>query len=215
MRVLTLIGTGERVILGIESNIFGPNQHPDAPDVYHTTLFSDDEIEGLGSWGDPDNDNQISTGGFKNLQLAYPVPHRIRRNFLLQPFLTIPVFDIKDGPVVDPELLINTTFTYEAVDALVNLHVGDYIHFQGAFEAVPFPHPGPHYILGGEMAGGCPFGLTAPTCIGGPKWSSNGELERSRPCAYNTHSMVLVSTQIPRSSFTTRFVLSLISTDRG
>ena len=143
--------------------------------------------------GDPNNDNQISTGAFKNLQLAYPVPHRIRRNFLLQPFLTLPVPDIKDGPVIDPELLINTTFTYEAVDALVNSHVGDYIHFHGALEAVPFPHPGPHYILGGEMAGGCPFGLTAPTCIGGPKWSPNGELECSCPCAY-THSMALLHT---------------------
>ena len=184
MRALTLIGTGERVSLAPRAIHFSPNQKIDAPDFYHSTLFSDDEIEGLGSWGDPDNDNQISTGGFKDLKLTYPVPHHIRRNFLLQPFLTITAPVMKDGPVIDPGLLINTTFTYEAIDALVNSYVGDYIHFQGEYEGVPFPHSGPHFILGGDMAGECPFGLTAPTCIGGPRWPPNGELVCSCPCMH-------------------------------
>ena len=144
----------------------------DAADLYHSTIWSDSAYDGLGSWGDPQNDFQISTGGFKDIQVAYPVPHHIRRNFTLQPFargLVIP------GHPVDPLLLINTTFTQAVVDATVDSFTGDYVGLQTHLEGVPYPHPGPHFIMGGEMTGGCPFGMVPPACVPGPKWAPNGE----------------------------------------
>lgn len=144
----------------------------DTADVYHTTLLSDSDYDGLGSWGDPNNDFQISTGGLKDIKLAYPVPHRIRRNYTLY-FPTD--FPIPSGvPPLDPTLMINTTFTSEVVDSVVNSNAGDYIKFQASLEGLPGPHPGPHFILGGEMGGRCPFGGGPPECYIGPKWSPNG-----------------------------------------
>ena len=45
----------------------------------YVTIFSD-SYDDLGSWGDPDDDHQISTGAFKDVRPAYPVPHHIRWN---------------------------------------------------------------------------------------------------------------------------------------
>ncbi|KAF9647444.1 Di-copper centre-containing protein [Thelephora ganbajun] len=151
----------------------------DAADFYHSTIFSNSTCDGLGSWGDPDNDFQISTGGFKDTRVAYPVPHNIRRNYILQPFL--------NAPGVSPDnslLMINTTFTKANVDFTLNSFTGDYINFQAYLQGVPGPHPGPHIILGGDMSGLCPFGLQPPACYHGTKWSSND------PMFYLHHTMV-------------------------
>ena len=146
----------------------------DASDVYNSTIWSDSTTEGLGSWGVPDNDFQIATGGFKDIKVAYPVPHNIRRNFTVQPFLA--GVNIPGAPPVDPLFMVNTSFTKANVDFTVNSFTGDYINFQAYFEAIAGPHPGPHIILGGDMSGLCPFGLTEPNCYVGMRWSSNGAL---------------------------------------
>ena len=146
----------------------------DTADFYHATIFSDSDYDGLGSWGDPNNDFQISTGGLKDIMLAYPVPHRIRRNYTLhqpQGISTNPL----GPPPADPTLMLNNTFTSEVVNSVVNSFVGDYVKFQAGLEGISGPHPGPHLILGGEMAGACPFGLGPPGCVPGPKWAPNGE----------------------------------------
>jgi hypothetical protein len=46
-------------------------------------LFSDTDPEsGIGGWGTLDNDYQITKGAFSHgFQLAYPIPHRLRRNY--------------------------------------------------------------------------------------------------------------------------------------
>ena len=145
----------------------------DTADPYHTTFLSDSDYDGLGSWGDPNNDFQISTGGLKDVMLAYPVPHRIRRNYTLH----IPSwFPLPTGvPAPDPTLMVNTTYTSEVVNRVVNSSTGDYISFDTTVEGINGPHPGPHFILGGEMAGACPFGSSPPECFPGPKWSPNGK----------------------------------------
>ncbi|KAF9647450.1 Di-copper centre-containing protein [Thelephora ganbajun] len=154
----------------------------DAADVYHSTIFSDSNFDGLGSWGDPDNDFQISTGGFKDIRVAYPVPHNIRRNYTLQPFLAgLSGFGSLS---VDPLLMINTTFTKTVVDFTVNSFTGDYINFQTHLENIGRPHPGPHLILGGDNSGLCPFGLQPPACYTGMKWAPND------PMFYLHHTMV-------------------------
>jgi tyrosinase len=138
-------------------------------------MFSDSTCDGLGSWGDPGNDFQISTGVLKDMRLAYPVPHNIRRNFTLYPDFE-PGFPTPTGvPAVDPTLMFNTTFTSEVVNATLNSPPGDYVAFQSTIEGFSGPHPGPHLILGGDMGGSCPFGLGLPGCVPGPKWAPNGE----------------------------------------
>ena len=58
--------------------------HLDAADFEHSIV--DNSSHGVGGWGDPENDFQIYTGGFKDVIRAYPNPHHIRRNFTLFPF---------------------------------------------------------------------------------------------------------------------------------
>ena len=145
----------------------------DTADFYHATIFSDSDYDGLGSWGDPNDDFQISTGGFKNLTFAYPIPHRIRRNYTLH---FPPGFPGPTGlPPADPTLMLNTTFTTDVVNSVVSSFTGDYVSFQATLEGIKGPHPGPHLILGGEMGGMCPFGTGPPECVVGPKWSPNGK----------------------------------------
>lgn len=111
------------------------------------------------------------------MRVAYPVPHNLRRNFTLQPFLGINGGNIGGNGPANPvsTLLINTTFTSEVVNFAVSSFKGDYIGFQTFIESYSGPHPGPHVTVGGDLFGGCPFGLAPPVCNPGPKWAPNGE----------------------------------------
>ena len=71
--------------------------------------------------------------------------------------------------------MLNATFTSKVVNYTVSSFTGDYIQFQAHVEGWSGPHPGPHGIVGGDLFGGCPFGLVPPVCNGGPKWSPNGK----------------------------------------
>ena len=155
-----------------------PDAQLDTSDFFHSTFFSDSTFDGLGSWGDSTNDYQISTGGLKDITVSYPVPHHIRRNFTIQPFLL--GISPPGAPAVDPQLMINTTFTKEVVDFQVNSFTGDYVGFQANMEGINGPHVGPHVILGGDMSGLCPFGLTPPACYAGAKWTPSGECGSSK-----------------------------------
>lgn len=156
----------------------------DTADFYDATIWSDECYDGLGSWGDPKNDFQITTGGLKDIHLSYPVPHHIRRNFSLYPNFP-PGFSLPVGvPPIDPTLMLNTTFTSAVVNKTVNSNGGDYISFQAMIENFGGPHPGPHFILGGDMGGTCPFGGGPPSCNPGPKWTSND------PMFFLHHAMI-------------------------
>lgn len=139
----------------------------DTADFYNAAIFDPDPESGFGGWGDPADDYQITTGAFSEDFLgAYPVPHRVRRQFTPQPFLGQQV----PAPFTD-QLLINTSFSTSHVEHLLNTADGDYKSFQAYFEA-PFvgPHGGVHLILGGDMTGSCPA-AAGPNCVEGPKWS--------------------------------------------
>jgi len=141
----------------------------DTADFYHATIFSDSTFDGLGGWGDPNNDYQISTGGFKDIMVAYPgpVPRHIRRHFSILIPGPLP-------PGVPPLALnINDTFTSKVTNFVVSSSTGNFSSFQANLQGFDGPHPGPHFILGGDMAGNCPFGLAPPICNPGPKWSPN------------------------------------------
>jgi tyrosinase len=157
------------------------NWTQDASDFYSATIFDDDPDSGLGGWGDPANDFQITTGGFaQDFMVSYPAPNRVRRNYTLQPFLG-PEFP--PGSVADPEVYINTTFTQSNADYMVNSFVGDFEGFQAYFESDGGLHLGPHLMLGGDMAGVCPSNV-GPGCVAGPKWSAND------PMFFIHHTMV-------------------------
>ena len=107
--------------------------------MYNSEFF-DNSSSGVGGWGDPTNDYQISTGGLKDMVVAYPSPHRIRRNFTLYP-LTNPTIHppFGDDPMAPPSptgLMINTTMTKENVDFTTDNFEGDFIGFQAFFESI-------------------------------------------------------------------------------
>ncbi|KAL7281743.1 hypothetical protein ACG7TL_005061 [Trametes sanguinea] len=159
----------------------------DAHDVEHSPLFEDtNPVSGLGGWGDPAHDIQVQTGGFRHLALAYPVPHGLRRNFTLQPFLpfaSVPVFTA-------PAQYANVSFTPEKVRALVEWTPGDFVGFQFAME---FPEAIRDRMRAftsswedrtySDLAGQCPEG-SPPDCFPQPTFSAN------EPVFFLHHAMV-------------------------
>ena len=123
----------------------------DAYDFYNNNLF-DNSSYGVGAWGDPANDYQIFTGGLKDIMLAYPSPHRIRRNFTLFPFANPHVLNRfpgdPDAPPPPVDLMINTTMTKEKVDYLVNNYEGDFIGLQTDVESVRMDPRLPPLVFG-------------------------------------------------------------------
>ena len=112
----------------------------DAPDYWNSPIFNDESPSGFGGrHGDPANDYQMTTGGFKDMILAYPNPHRLRRNVTLYPYTDPnapnPFAGDPTAPPFSPDLLINTTFTKEKVDELVNSAEGDLMGFQAIIES--------------------------------------------------------------------------------
>jgi len=135
-------------------------------------------MSGLGGWGDPNDDYTVHDGGFRNFQLAYPVPHHLRRNFTLLPWK-----DIALPLVTDPLKIGNTSFSASVIEALLETPAGDYKGFQTVLEATEGSHSGVHLITGGDLGGSCP--KSAPSsCIPGPTWSSN------EPLFFMHHAMV-------------------------
>lgn len=94
-----------------------------------------DPQNGLGGWGDPSNDFQLTDGAFSSsssFQLSYPSPHSLRRNFTLQPYLNYrrPEF------ITDPTLQANVGFTKLEIEKTVTGFVGDFKGFQTYLEAI-------------------------------------------------------------------------------
>jgi tyrosinase len=157
----------------------------DAPDFSNSTLFQEDDPDsGLGGWGDPNNDYEITTGGFASgFPLSYPSPHSLRREMTLQPFLSPPPFPLPPGPgPTSLDEYINSTFTLANAEYMVDNFVGNYTGFQAYFESIDGVHPGPHTIIGGDMSGLCPN--TTVDCYAGPKWTPN------EPLFFMHHAMV-------------------------
>ena len=143
----------------------------DAPDFYNSKFF-DTSSSGVGGWGDPANDFQISTGGLKGMVVAYPTPHHLRRNFTLFPFAN-PTFpppwgDDPSAPPVPAELMMNTTMTQQNVDFILDTYEGDFFGFQTYFESIPVS-------LALSLLS-FPFGCLTLSCVG----ASRGRSPNSR-----------------------------------
>lgn len=109
----------------------------DASDTEHATIFDHDNVSGLGGWGDRNDDSQITTGGFKDLVVAYPIRHRIRRTYTLRPLGDLPSKSFTEdsqAPPVDPNIMINGTFTKANYDFTLNGFLGNFTGFQAYLE---------------------------------------------------------------------------------
>ena len=115
------------------------NFYLEAYDTCNSPFF-DPSPNGVGGWGDPNNDYQIHNGGFKDWVRAYPSPHGIRRNCSILPFRNPapppPFGNPPDAPPRPVDLMVNVTMTKQNVDYIVNNFEGDYFKFQGYFESL-------------------------------------------------------------------------------
>jgi len=140
-----LIGTGQKVCISSRHSECAQSCLPDADDFYNSSIFDPDPRTGLGGWGDPSDDFQITTGAFaSDFVRPYPAPHRIRRNYTL-----IPAgggFGDGTPPITQP---LNTFFTPERVNAMVDGSPGDFVGFQKLFEGGDGAHGTVHQIVGG------------------------------------------------------------------
>lgn len=119
-------------------------------------MFDSDPNSGLGGWGDPSDDFQITTGAFaSDFIRPYPVPHRIRRNFTLIPF-----GGFGDGtpPATDPW---NVSLVPQRVKGMVDGFPGDLVGFHKFLEGTNGSHGAVHQIVGGsvDVLFCCWFGL--------------------------------------------------------
>ena len=120
----------------------------DYKNVKDSPLFTDpDPISGFGTWGDPNNDFQITDGGFANIEHAYPIPHRLRRNYTLQPWLQIPQAAFPS--MTEPSLEANASLSPKKIQELIDHTPGDFAGFQMRMEAQVGPHGNGHQIVGG------------------------------------------------------------------
>ncbi|KAI0271789.1 Di-copper centre-containing protein [Russula aff. rugulosa BPL654] len=151
----------------------------DAPDFFESSFWKDsDPMSGLGGWGDPNDDYTVHDGGFRNLPLAYPVFHHVRRNFSLLAWEGIP------SPLVtDPLKIGNTSFSAAVIKSLLETPAGNFKEFQTVLEALQGPHSGVHVTVSGDLVGQCP--ANAPSdCRQSPTWAPND------PIFFMHHAMI-------------------------
>jgi hypothetical protein len=126
------IGIGLSVIHPSLFRVYDFDGGIDAPDFFESSFWKDSDLmSGLGGWGDPKDDYTVHDGGFRNLTLAYPVPHHIRRNF------TLLAWDGIESPLVtDPLKIGNTSFSAAVIKSLLETPAGNYKEFQTVLEAL-------------------------------------------------------------------------------
>ena len=101
-----------------------------SPDFPNATIFNPSSTSGLGQWGNPANDFEISNGAFADLDLAYPVEHNIRRNYTDRSYVTDP---FGDGTPPAPLPFWNY-YTQAVVDSLIDGFTGDFVGFHTLME---------------------------------------------------------------------------------
>ena len=102
--------------------------------------------------GDPNNDFQINSGGFKDEARVCPNPHRIRRNYSLYlPALQLRHFPSlgrrSRGPPRPPTLAINGSTVKSDLNGLVANYTGNFFAFQTYFESFNMSPILPHTIF--------------------------------------------------------------------
>lgn len=86
-------------------------------------------MTGLGGWGDPNSDWTVPNGSFSTMELAYPSPHTVRRNFTILPF------DEPFALFTEPLKIGNASFSASVIEALLETPPGEFKSFQTVLEA--------------------------------------------------------------------------------
>ncbi|QRV92816.1 tyrosinase [Ceratobasidium sp. AG-Ba] len=136
----------------------------DTADFEHSTIWDNDPRFGLGGFGDPQDDFTVKTGGL-NLEFAYPIPHKLRRQY--RPDFEFPGI---------PSTPANATFTKQEINKLLNIQEGNFTAFQAYMEGFPGMHGAIHSMVGGDLAGLCPKGSANTSFCpfdGAPTFSAN------------------------------------------
>ena len=106
----------------------------DASNFQNSSFWNPNTTNGVGGWGDPNDDYQITDGGFaEGFSVSYPSPHRVRRVYS-------PNYE---GQTIPWYILISP----ESQAAMVNGFVGDFIGFQAVFQGGS--HAAIHRLVGG------------------------------------------------------------------
>ncbi|OHE92547.1 monooxygenase [Colletotrichum orchidophilum] len=125
----------------------------DHADLVGSPVFEESPEYGLGGTGDcissPEADCMVTTGAFASFELAWPIPHPLRRNLTL---IT---------GWFDHELPQNSTLGPDMVRNLTEQNTGDFYKFQHAMEMM---HNHVHNFVGGDLAGDCPKILPEEDC---------------------------------------------------
>ncbi|CAE7233157.1 unnamed protein product [Rhizoctonia solani] len=123
----------------------------DVDDFEGSDMWDSDPESGLGSFSDDESDDYTIHDGALDLDLTYPVPHRLRRHYIPYPY-NIPVpFNYNKTAAVD-------TLTPEEVERLLARPEGNYTAFQGYLESLIGMHSSVHLMMGGDMGTLCPKG---------------------------------------------------------
>lgn len=129
----------------------------DHADLFHSPVFEDSAEYGLGGTGDcgssPEADCVVTTGAFApstgNFELAWPIPHRLRRNLTL--ITGWYAHERPQNSTLGPEFVRNST----------QQTTGDFFRFQYAMTLM---HNHVHNFVGGDLAGDCPKALPKEDC---------------------------------------------------
>ncbi|KDN35280.1 hypothetical protein RSAG8_11715, partial [Rhizoctonia solani AG-8 WAC10335] len=117
---------------------------PDSDDFLGSPLWDTDPESGLGGFSDDASDDYTLHTGALDIEVAYPVPHKLRRHYIPFPF----------GGAANRSAA--STFTPAEVQVL--LGQSNYTSFQGYLENFASMHGAIHLMMGGDMGTVCPAG---------------------------------------------------------
>ncbi|CEL62851.1 hypothetical protein RSOLAG1IB_10527 [Rhizoctonia solani AG-1 IB] len=140
----------------------------DSADFANSNIWDTDPDSGLGAFGDPDDDYTLKTGGL-NITLAYPIAHKLRRQYT--PLLSLQL----DGTSLT-NISAKSLFSQAEVDVLLAQPEGNFTAFQDYMERFVGMHTAIHYIIGGDLGGRCPKGSSNTSACpieGAPTFSAN------------------------------------------
>ncbi|KAF8519616.1 Di-copper centre-containing protein [Hysterangium stoloniferum] len=152
-------------------------------DVYNfsnSSMFDSNPKTGLGGFGRPTEKGAVVDGAFARLQLSYPIPHTLRREYTPYPYVNLSRSYFPDARVAAVDAMHATS-----VISIVDGFWGDYEGFQAEIEAMQGAHMAVHMIMGGDMGGACPVDKS-DMCDPNPDatWSPN------EPMFWLHHAMI-------------------------
>ncbi|KAF8758781.1 Di-copper centre-containing protein [Rhizoctonia solani] len=116
----------------------------DSDDFLGSSIWDNDTESGLGGFSDDASDDYTVHTGALDIQVAYPVPHKLRRHYTPFPF--------------GPDRPATSTFTPAEVEKLLSQPTGNFTLFHGYLEQIVGMHSAIHVMMGGDMGTVCPAG---------------------------------------------------------